>query len=112
VSDAVSNPEDAKIITLARSARARVAASGGACARDTTGRTYASANVSLGDLHLSATVLAVAQAVASGSTGLEAVAVSGGLLASDLDAVRAAGGSGVVVFVLEEQGDVAETVTT
>ena len=109
MSDGVSNPEDAKIITLARSARARVAASGGACARDTTGRTYASANVSLGDLHLSATVLAVAQAVASGATGFEAIAVSGGVLDGDLEAIRAAGGSGVVVFVIDEQGDLVQT---
>lgn len=41
------DPEDAKIITLARSARARVGAAEGAAVRDTDGRTYAAATVAL-----------------------------------------------------------------
>ena len=54
-------------------------------------------------------MLTVAQAVASGATGLEAVAVCGGVLDGDLEAIRAAGGSDVVVFVIDEQGDVVQT---
>ena len=44
--------EDLKIITLARSTRARVAASEGAAVRDETGRTYAAAAVALPSLRL------------------------------------------------------------
>ena len=52
--------EDLKIITLARSTRARVAASEGAAVRDETGRTYTAAAVALPSLRLSALRLAVA----------------------------------------------------
>jgi hypothetical protein len=55
--------EDQKIITLARSSRARVAASEGAAVRDETGRTYTAAAV------------AVAMAVSSGAQSLEAAAL-------------------------------------
>jgi hypothetical protein len=67
--------EDLKIISLARSARARVAAAEGAAVRDETGRTYAAAAVALPSLQLSALRLAVAMAVSSGAAGLEAAAV-------------------------------------
>ena len=59
--------EDLKIITLARSSRARVAASEGAAVRDETGRTYTAAAVALPSLRLSALRLAVAMAVSSGA---------------------------------------------
>ena len=64
--------EDAKLVTLARGARARISSSSGAALRDETGRTYAAADVVLPSLTLSALQLAVAQAVASGSRGVEA----------------------------------------
>ena len=44
------DPEDAKIVTLARSARARTGAAEGAAVRDTDGRTYAAATVALPSL--------------------------------------------------------------
>ena len=72
--------EDAKLITLARSTRARVAASEGAAVRDETGRTYTAAAVALPSLRLSALRLAVAMAVSSGAVKLEAAA-----LVSDAD---------------------------
>lgn len=69
------DPEDGKLITLARSARVRIGALEGAAVRDTDGRTYAAATVSLPSLSLSALQLAVANAVAAGAEGLEAAAV-------------------------------------
>jgi hypothetical protein len=69
------DPEDAKLVTLARAARARIGAAEGAAVRDTDGRTYAAATVSLPSLSLSALQLAVANAVAAGATTLEAAAV-------------------------------------
>ena len=71
------DPEDQKLITLARAALARTAAAQGACVRDTDGRAYAAAGVHLNHLKLSAVAVAVAMAVSSGATGLEAVAVVG-----------------------------------
>ena len=79
-------PEDAKLVTLARSARGRIGAPEGAAVRDTDGRTYVAASVSLPSLTLSALQAAVAAAVSSGVEGLEAAAV-----VSDADAVEAAG---------------------
>lgn len=67
--------EDAKIVTLARSARARTGAAEGAAVRDTDGRTYAACTVALPSLRLTALQAAVAAAVASGAEGLEAAAV-------------------------------------
>ncbi len=91
--------EDLKIINLARSARARVAAAEGAAVRDETGRTYAAAAVALPSLKLSALHLAVAMAVSSGATSLEAAAVvSDGQQPDpdDLAAVRELGPAAVV----------------
>jgi hypothetical protein len=68
-------PEDLKIVTLARSARARVGAAEGAAVRDETGRTYAASAVALPSLEISALALAVAMAVSSGAAGLEAAAL-------------------------------------
>ena len=67
--------EDAKLVTLARSSRARVGAPEGAAVRDQDGRTYAAATVALPSLSLTALQLAVASAAAAGATKLEAAAV-------------------------------------
>jgi hypothetical protein len=72
---AALNAEDTKLVTLARSSRARVGALEGAAVRDQDGRTYAAATVALPHLELSALQLAVASAVAAGATTLEAAAV-------------------------------------
>jgi hypothetical protein len=81
--------EDAKLVTLARGARARVGATEGASVRDQEGRTYAAATVALPSLRLTALQLAVASAVAAGATKLEAAAVATGAAELD-DAGRAA----------------------
>ena len=69
--------EDAKLLTLARAARARTGADQGAAVRDGMGRTYAASTVALPSLRLSAVQAAVAAALSSGSDELEAVAVVG-----------------------------------
>ena len=67
--------EDEKLVTLARSARARTGAAEGAAVRDDMGRTYAAATVALTSLSLSAVQAAAAAAVSSGVRRLEAAAV-------------------------------------
>jgi hypothetical protein len=71
------DPEDEKLVTLARSARARTGAAQGAAVRDGDGRTYVAATVDLPSLQLSALQVAVAMAVSSGAPGLEAAVVLG-----------------------------------
>jgi hypothetical protein len=105
---APTNPEDAKIITLARSALARTGAAEGACVRDTDGRTYAAASVQLPHLTLSAVAVAVAMAVSSGAEGLEAAALAGTGGPDDLDLAVLADlpGSGVVLWCVDPRGQV------
>jgi hypothetical protein len=67
--------EDEKLVTLARSARARTGAAEGAAVRDDIGRTYVAATVSLPGLELTALQAAVAAAASSGVTTLEAAVV-------------------------------------
>jgi cytidine deaminase len=70
--------EDAKLVVLARGAMARAEAGNGAAVRDADGRTYAGAPVTLNALSLTALQSAVAAAVSSGATGLEAAVLVGG----------------------------------
>lgn len=102
------NVEDDKLAVLAKGARSRVQAQIGAALRDDTGRTYASAEVSIGALKLSAVEMVVAQAVASGSTGIESVVISSqteiAILESDVELVRVLAGVGVPVYLTSEAG--------
>ena len=103
------DPEDAKIITLARSTRARAGAPEGAGVRDTTGRTYTAATVDLPSLRLSALRLAVAMAVSSGADGLEAAAVvtdASEASPEDVAAVADLAGAGVPVLLAGPDGTV------
>lgn len=100
------NPEDVKIISLARAARARTGAAQGACVRDTDGRTYAATDVALPHLRMSGVAVAVAMAVSSGAQGLEAVALSSADGPTDSDRAVAADlpGTGVAIWWTDPQG--------
>jgi hypothetical protein len=107
------DPEDAKIVTLARSARARIAAAEGAAVRDTDGRTYAAATVVLPSLTLTALQAAVAAAVSSGAPGLEAAALvtaAGTVDPASLAAVRDLAPAAPVLRA-DPAGVVVETIT-
>ncbi|HZC69804.1 MAG TPA: cytidine deaminase [Jatrophihabitans sp.] len=71
------DPENQKLVTLARTARARTGAIQGAAVRDGDGRTYVATTIALPSLELSALQVAVAMAVSSGAPGLEAAVVLG-----------------------------------
>jgi len=83
--------EDQKLVTLARSSRARIQAAEGAAVRDTDGRTYAAGTVDQPSFKLTALQAAVAAALASGAEGIEAAAVvsdEGLLKGASVHAVR------------------------
>ncbi|MGW3241790.1 cytidine deaminase [Streptomyces sp. NPDC001070] len=106
--------EDRKIITLARSARARNGVPEGAAVRDETGRTYVAGTVALESLSLSALRTAVAMAVASGAKSLEAAAVVSEAEAvpdEDRAAVCDLGGADTPVLLAGPDGAVRTTVT-
>jgi hypothetical protein len=109
----LTDPEDAKLVTLARSTRARTRAAEGACVRDQDGRTYAGATVDLPSLRLSAVQVAVAMAVSSGARSLEAVVVLGDAAVveeADLSVVRDLSGAGVPVHLAAPDGTVVASV--
>ena len=111
----LSDPEDVKIVSLARSTRARTRAVEGACVRDSDGRTYAAATVDLASLKLSALQVAVAMAVSSGAQGLEAAVVLGEAVSArdaDLSVVRDFAGSGITVLVAAPDGTVSQSLTS
>ena len=102
------DPEDLKLVTLARAALVRGGANQGACVRDTDGRAYAAASVHLEHLRLSAIAVAVAMAVSSGAGGIEAVALLGepGPSPEDLEILREMSGDGVSVWWADGHGTV------
>ena len=105
--------EDAKLVTLARAARARTRAAEGAAVRDSDGRTYSACTVALDTVDLTALQLAVAMALSSGVKGLEAAAVvtdvPDGL---DVNVVRYFAGAAIPVVVANGTGEVRDVVHT
>ncbi|MEP6562442.1 MAG: cytidine deaminase [Nakamurella sp.] len=91
--------EDAKLVTLARGARARAGTPEGAAVRDDDGRTYAAATVNLPSLTLTAAQAAVAAAVSSGAQALEALVVVGGPVELDRAAAAAAADLGATILI-------------
>jgi hypothetical protein len=111
VTDALE-PEDTKIITLARSQRARTGSAEGAAVRDGNGRTYAGSTVTLPSLTLSALQVAVALAVSGGATALEAAAVVGDdprPTDADRAAVSDLGGPAVPILLAAPDGTVRDS---
>ncbi|MGH3507984.1 MAG: cytidine deaminase [Nocardioidaceae bacterium] len=111
----LSDAEDAKLVTLARAARARAATGSGAAVRDTDGRTYSAADLNLPSLQLTALQTAVAMAASSGVSGLEAAVVLSdavGVSDADVAVVRDLAGAGVAIHRVDLSGVPVESVTT
>lgn len=102
--------EDAKLITLARGARARIGAAQGAALRDGMGRTFASANVDLPSMRLTALQACIAQAVSAGASGVEAVVIVSDDDAGIDAALQEFAGTGVPVFLCGPDGTVRSRV--
>lgn len=95
----LTDAEDAKLATLAGSARTRTGAAEGAAVRDEIGRTYVACTVELPSLQLTALQAAVAQAVSSGASALEAAVVLSDAAEVDDRAVRDLSGDAPVYVV-------------
>lgn len=103
------DPEDAKLVTLARSARARNGTAEGAAVRDEMGRTYVATTVSLPSLSLTALQAAVAAAVSSGAQRLEAAVVLGESASLRDEDVAVAADLGVERPLLADAGGTVRT---
>jgi hypothetical protein len=101
------DPEDEKLLTLARAARQRTGAGEGAAVRDDIGRTYVAATVDRGPLRLSALELALASAISSGASGFEAAVVVGDGEPESADLASALGVP--VLHVAGTSGELRET---
>jgi hypothetical protein len=106
------DPEDLKLIALARAAMVRTGGYQGACVRDTDGRAYAAASVHLEHLMLSAISVAVAMAVSSGAPGVEGAAVVGEEEPSttDLEILRDLSRDEVTVWWADRSGTVRSAI--
>ena len=113
------DPEDAKLVTLARGARLRAHAphtgvAEGAAIRDEDGRTYSAATVENVDPGLTTSALrgAVAAAASSGARVFEAAAVvTDGETVFDLAVLREFGRN-VPVLLASADGSLRQTVST
>ena len=111
------DPEDVKIVTLARGARLRAHAphtgvAEGAAVRDTDGRTYAAATVENADPALTTSALraAVAAAASSGARSFEAAALVTEVAVTEADlAVLREFGAGVPLHVAGPDAVLRET---
>jgi hypothetical protein len=111
----LTDPDDVKLVTLARASRARTQALEGAAVRDNDGRTYSAASVDLASLQLSALQVAVAMAASSGADGLEAAVVVTETLAvseADTRAVRDFAGADVPIYRADGAGVLLDSVST
>ena len=114
------DPEDTKLLVLARAAwlRAHAPHTGvaeGAAVRDTEGRTYSAATVENSDPTLTTTALrgAVSASASSGARSLEAAALVTESLVSEADlAVLREFGVGLPVHVAGRDGSVREMLST
>ena len=114
MSDEALDTEDRKLLTLARSTRARNQVPEGAAVRDETGRTYVAGSVALPSLELSALRTAVAMAVASGAESLEAAVVvseAEDVPAADRAPVGDLGGPATPIVLAGPDGELRSTVT-
>jgi hypothetical protein len=107
----LQDPEDNKLVTLARATRLRARAAENAAIRDLDGRTYAAATVDLPSLQVSAVGAAIAMAVANKAKKLEAVVVltESGVSDQDVSAVRDFAGRDVPIHRGTPSGNIEET---
>ncbi len=77
MSSKFTDPEDAKLETLAFATQRRTASTQAAALRDSTGRTYVAINISTSSLSLDAIAAVFTVAMASQISGIEAVIVVG-----------------------------------
>ena len=94
--------EDAKLVTLARAARARAGATDAVAVRDVMGRTYSAVAVTLPSLALTACQSVAAAVVSSGGEAVEAAVVltdSERVDDADLAVLSDLGASAVVLLV-------------
>jgi hypothetical protein len=84
-----NNPEDLKLLTLAKATMARSNSKSAAALRDNTGRTYVAIPVKSGTLEIDALLAVLVVAKASQISGIEAIVIAGeSVTAESLQVIR------------------------
>jgi hypothetical protein len=97
-----NNPEDLKLLTLARATMARSNSTSAAALRDNTGRTYVAIPVKSGEFEVDSLLAVLVVAKASSISGIEAIVVCGQEPATSSISVIKSEDSGVKLYLVGE----------
>ena len=97
-----NNPEDLKLLTLAKATMARSNSSSAAALRDNTGRTYVAIPVKSGEYEVDSLLAVLVVAKASSISGIEAIVVCGLEPASSSISVIKSEDSGAKLYLVGE----------
>ena len=97
-----NNPEDLKLLTLAKSTMARSNSKSAAALRDNTGRTYVAIPVKSGEFEVDSLLAVLVVAKASSISGIEAIVVCGLEPATSSISVIKSEDSGAKIFLVSE----------
>jgi len=100
-----NNPEDLKLVTLAKATMARSNSKSAAALRDNTGRTYVAIEVSSGDFKVDSILAVLVVAKASSITGIEAIVVCGQQPTELSLSVVKSEDSGAKIYFVSEQDE-------
>ena len=97
-----NNPEDLKLLTLAKATMARSNSKSAAALRDNTGRTYVAIPVKSGDFEVDSLIAVLVVAKASSRNGIEAIGVCGQDPAPSSISVIKSEDSGAQIYLVSE----------
>ena len=97
-----SNPEDLKLLTLAKATMARSNSKSAAALRDNTGRTYVAVPVKSGDFEVDSLIAVLVVAKASSINGIEAIVVCGQEPAPSSVSVIKSEDSGTKIYLVSD----------
>ena len=100
-----NNPEDLKLLTLAKATMARSNSKSAAALRDNTGRTYVAIPVVSGDFEVDSLLAVLVVAKASSISGIEAIVVCGQEPAPASISVIKSEDSGAKIYLVSNQDE-------
>jgi hypothetical protein len=100
-----NNPEDLKLLTLAKATMARSNSISAAALRDNTGRTYVAVPVKSGDFEIDSLLAVLVVAKASGISGIEAIVLAGQAAPASSIAIIRAEDAAVKIFAVSDADD-------
>lgn len=100
-----NNPEDLKLLTLAKATMARSNSTSAAALRDNTGRTYVAVPVKSGDFEIDSLLAVLVVAKASGITGIEAIVIAGEAVSASSIVVINSEDSGAKIYLVSDKDE-------